>query len=120
MHSIRSFAGACSLVVLAACASSATQNVGDRHARIRADVAWLADDARMGREPGTKGYDDAADYVLERMKAVGLKPADTGWRQERAAARVGAHHRRSALRGWRRRRRDDARAARRLHDRPQL
>ena len=43
--------------------------------RIRADVAWLADDARQGREAGTQGYRDAAAYVAARFGGLGLKPA---------------------------------------------
>ncbi|MEK7265637.1 MAG: M28 family metallopeptidase [Pseudomonadota bacterium] len=51
--------------------------------RIRSDMAFLADDALMGREPGTKGYDAAAKYAVKRMKSVGLTPADRKhWRQE--------------------------------------
>lgn len=50
---------------------------------IRADVAWLADDAREGREAGTRAYLEAAEYVAARMKAIGLEPAgDDGWYQE--------------------------------------
>lgn len=50
--------------------------------RIRADVAWLADDAREGREAGKPGYDAAADYVEAEFKAAGLKPvAAKSWRQ---------------------------------------
>lgn len=44
-------------------------------ARIEADVRWLADDAREGREAGTRGYAQAADYVAARMAAMGLTPA---------------------------------------------
>lgn len=52
--------------------------------RIRADVVWLADDAREGREAGTAGYDAAADYVAARFAALGLKPAGEkgGWFQQ--------------------------------------
>ncbi len=42
--------------------------------RLRADVAWLADDAREGREAGTPGFDAAADYVAGRMAEIGLSP----------------------------------------------
>ncbi|MEQ8936215.1 MAG: hypothetical protein RIE56_10535, partial [Amphiplicatus sp.] len=42
--------------------------------RIQADVAWLADDAREGREAGSKGYAAAAKYVAGRFEALGLKP----------------------------------------------
>lgn len=56
----------------------------DAAQRIRTDVAWLADDAREGREAGTKGHDDAARYVAGRFAALGLKPAgeNGGWFQQ--------------------------------------
>jgi len=39
------------------------------------DVSALADDGMEGRMTGTKGYDRAAQYVISRLKAEGLKPA---------------------------------------------
>lgn len=67
--------------IAAAVADAASQP--DAEARLEADVAWLADDAREGRETGTRGYDEAAAYVATRMKAMGLKPgAGGGWFQE--------------------------------------
>lgn len=52
-------------------------------ARLRADIAWLADDAREGREAGTAAYNKAADYVAARMEELGLKPGAKGrWRQD--------------------------------------
>lgn len=42
--------------------------------RLRANVSWLADDAREGREAGSAGFDAAADYVATQMRALGLKP----------------------------------------------
>ena len=42
--------------------------------RIRADVAFLADDLLEGRGTGTRGYDLAARYVAARFEAMGLKP----------------------------------------------
>ena len=44
-------------------------------ARLRGDVAYLADDAREGRAPGTPGIEAAADYIAEAFKKAGLKPA---------------------------------------------
>lgn len=44
-------------------------------ARLKADVSYLADDAREGRGPGTKGLDAAADYIADSFKKSGLKPA---------------------------------------------
>lgn len=56
---------------------------GDAAARMRADVAYLADDAMEGREAGTRGYDAAADYVAARMSGMNLTPgANGGWFQE--------------------------------------
>jgi len=47
-------------------------------ARIKAHMAFLADDALLGREPGTPGYDTAADYVAEQFSKLGLSPAGDG------------------------------------------
>ncbi|MDZ7628642.1 MAG: M28 family metallopeptidase [Parvularculaceae bacterium] len=50
--------------------------------RLKADIAWLADDDRQGREAGTPGYDAAADYVEREFASAGLSPgANGGWRQ---------------------------------------
>jgi hypothetical protein len=40
-----------------------------------ADIAVLADDNMEGRQTGSAGYMRAADYVVSRFKAEGLKPA---------------------------------------------
>ncbi len=52
--------------------------------RYAADVAWLADDARDGREVGTAGNEAAAAFVEERFRTLGLEPAgnDGGYRHE--------------------------------------
>jgi hypothetical protein len=44
-------------------------------ARLKADVTFLAADAREGRAPGTKGIEAAADYVADVFARGGLKPA---------------------------------------------
>ena len=50
--------------------------------RLRADVAWLADDARAGREPGTDGGRAAEAWLVGRFTALGLQPAGAeGYRQ---------------------------------------
>ncbi|MEO0400536.1 MAG: M28 family peptidase [Pseudomonadota bacterium] len=41
---------------------------------LRADLLYLADDARGGRETGADGFNDAARYVAGRMAAIGLEP----------------------------------------------
>lgn len=57
-------------------------DTGGAAARIKADIAWLADDARQGREAGTPGYDAAAAYVAAEFEAAGLVPGIDGeWRQ---------------------------------------
>jgi hypothetical protein len=43
--------------------------------QVQKDAAFLADPAREGRGPGTKGLAAAADYLEERLKALGLSPA---------------------------------------------
>jgi Zn-dependent M28 family amino/carboxypeptidase len=43
--------------------------------QIRADVTYLADDKLLGRAPGTPGYQMAVDYVTQRLKSLGVKPA---------------------------------------------
>lgn len=45
--------------------------------RIRADVRYLADDAREGRGVGTVGLDSAAAYLARRFRAAGLAPGGT-------------------------------------------
>ena len=42
--------------------------------RARAHVAYLADPARGGRYTGSAGYADAATYVADRFRDVGLEP----------------------------------------------
>jgi Zn-dependent M28 family amino/carboxypeptidase len=51
--------------------------------RIRADVRHLADDTLQGRLTGTRGFDQAAEYVAQRFAAIGLQPAGErgGWYQ---------------------------------------
>ena len=42
--------------------------------RAKAHVDWLADTARGGRYTGSPGYNDAANYVADRFKEIGLEP----------------------------------------------
>jgi hypothetical protein len=50
--------------------------------RIRADVAFLADDLLEGREAGQRGHELAARYVTARMIDIGLEPgAGRGFEQ---------------------------------------
>lgn len=43
--------------------------------RFIADVRYLADDARQGRGLGSNGVEQAAVYLEERMRSLGLEPA---------------------------------------------
>ncbi len=42
-----------------------------------AHIAFLADDKLQGRDVGSDGYKDAAQYVAGKMETFGLKPAGT-------------------------------------------
>jgi hypothetical protein len=44
-------------------------------ARVRAEVAWLADPAREGRGIGTAGGASAAAWIADRFREAGLAPA---------------------------------------------
>ncbi|HXI87805.1 MAG TPA: M28 family metallopeptidase [Parvularculaceae bacterium] len=60
-------------------AAGAAPSVADR---IRDDLAYIADDARRGRDTGSEGFLDAARYVAARYKAEGLAPGAGGdWLQ---------------------------------------
>lgn len=43
--------------------------------RLEAHVRFLASDRLRGRQPGTDGYDIAADYVASQFRQLGLRPA---------------------------------------------
>ena len=69
------------LLCLAACAPAPPpaepfdERAGADARRIEADVRFLADDLLEGREAGTRGFDLAALYVAQRMRAIGVRPA---------------------------------------------
>ena len=45
--------------------------------RLEAHISFLADDLLRGRQPGTEGYDIAANYVASQFRQMGLQPAGT-------------------------------------------
>ncbi len=47
------------------------------NASLRGDVQYLAADAQQGRGIGTAGLDRAADFIGNRFRALGLRPAGT-------------------------------------------
>jgi hypothetical protein len=71
---------AAALLTTSALAQTAPQFSPDR---VKADITWLADDARQGRDAGTPGYDAAAKYVADRFAELKLTPAaaDGQWYQ---------------------------------------
>lgn len=74
------------LCLCSCCAGAGTVASADADAaatRIRAHLAFLADDLLEGRAAGSRGYDLAARYVAAEFEALGLKPGGTdgGWFQ---------------------------------------
>ena len=67
------------VLVMTAVSLLATRGLAAQTAqeRIRADVRYLADDAREGRGLGTAGLDSAAAYVAAQFRQIGLRPAGT-------------------------------------------
>jgi hypothetical protein len=45
--------------------------------RLRAHISFLADDLLLGRQPGSEGYNIAANYVASQFQQAGLLPAGT-------------------------------------------
>ncbi|NNC24631.1 hypothetical protein HKX41_10865, partial [Salinisphaera sp. USBA-960] len=55
--------------------SASIDNDAAQARRIEADVRFLADDLLEGRETATRGFDLAALYVAERLRALGAESA---------------------------------------------
>jgi len=68
------------LLLVAACAAQDRLVPADAYL---ADVTWLADDARQGRDTGSEGLAEASRWVIAQFEAAGLEPAgdDGGWEQ---------------------------------------
>ena len=62
------------LLLLASCKS---ENSKYAHVSIHDDVAFLADDKLEGRQTGTDGERAAAEYIADRVEAMGLSPKGT-------------------------------------------
>ena len=65
--------------------------------RIRAHMAFLADDLLEGRETGTRGFDLAARYVATQFQESGLRPIAGSYRQEMNIRRARVDETRSSL-----------------------
>ena len=74
------------LLALAGCSGQQDDRAADPQFsgdRIKADVAYLADDRLEGRYTGSPGYDIAAKYVADRFAELGLKAGNNGsWYQQ--------------------------------------
>jgi hypothetical protein len=78
--------GIATLLTVAGCLTSAgcVATTGQTHTPIQASaqlfrdhVSYLASDELLGREPGTPGYDAAAQYVADAFQDLGLEPGGT-------------------------------------------
>ena len=73
---------------IAALAVSSAQAADDSEMqlqnRLRAHIEFLADDLMLGRQPGSDGYNIAANYVSSQFRQMGLLPAgdDGGYLQQ--------------------------------------
>ena len=70
-----------SLIALLATTATAVEPDPER---LRRDVEYLAHDDRQGRGVGTRGLEEAAEYIAERFEALGLEPGvdESSWFQE--------------------------------------
>jgi hypothetical protein len=77
------FTGAAAALLAGSAPAQTTAAPEFSAARVKAHVAFLADDLLEGRNAGTRGYDLAARYVATQFEALGLEPAGTkgGWYQ---------------------------------------
>jgi len=57
----------------ATAAKEAPQPPSEEVARVKGIIDFLASDEREGRGPGTKGIDQAAEFIAEEFKKAGLK-----------------------------------------------
>ena len=72
MH--RFLLGFCALL-LAVSAAAAGEPDQQLQNRLRAHIEFLADDLMRGRQPGSDGYNIAANYVASQFRQMGLIPA---------------------------------------------
>jgi len=64
------------LIASTAMASEASEQQLEN--RLRAHIEFLADDLMLGRQPGSDGYNIAANYVVSQYRQMGLLPAGDG------------------------------------------
>ncbi len=74
---------------VSAAGASAAASARFDGARAHEHLAYLADPARGGRFTGSSGFDDAAGYVADRFKDIGLEPlGDEGTYFQRYPAQI--------------------------------
>lgn len=66
--------------------------------RLRGHMSVLASDEMEGLETGTPGFDRAAAYVVDQLRALGLKPGAEDWRQSMTIRRSQADEANTSLR----------------------
>ncbi|WP_445359245.1 M28 family metallopeptidase [Microbulbifer sp. ANSA005] len=82
---IKSLLGALAMALLVACTTSSFENTGPTADSdyIRQDINFLASAELEGRDTGSEGYRQAAQYVADQYKKMGLIPAgERGYFQE--------------------------------------
>jgi len=65
----------CTLVISIAAAQAVDEADQQLQDRLRAHIEFLADDLMLGRQPGSDGYNIAANYVASQFRQMGLLPA---------------------------------------------
>ena len=85
----------CGLVMISACNKLAREalDLEAMMSELRMDVEYLASDELEGRETGQPGARLAADFIVERMKEIGLKPMgdDGTWFQHFSVGQDNPH-----------------------------
>ncbi len=68
----------CALLLCITAAGAAEDSDLRLQNRLQAHINFLADDLLLGRQPGSDGYNIAANYVASQFQQMGLMPAGTG------------------------------------------
>jgi Zn-dependent M28 family amino/carboxypeptidase len=81
---MRSFVLAGCIALLATPVNATQDSEQQLQSRLRAHIEFLADDLMLGRQPGSDGYNIAANYVSSQFRQMGLLPAggDGGYLQQ--------------------------------------
>ena len=68
----------CTLLLVTTALAASEDSDQQLQNRLRAHIEFLADDLMLGRQPGTNGYNIAANYVASQYRQMGLIPAGDG------------------------------------------